>query len=55
MSHTATCDEVLGPHDHAEDEHEHGHSHGLVDPSIKRSRAGLRWQVAPADAAALRA
>jgi cation diffusion facilitator family transporter len=24
-------------HDHA-----HGHSHGLVDPSIKRSRAGLR-------------
>src|SRR6266508_2562682 len=42
MSHTATCDEVLGPHDHAEDEHEHGHSHGLVDPSIKRSRAGLR-------------
>jgi cation diffusion facilitator family transporter len=22
--------------------HSHGHSHGLVDPSIKRSRAGLR-------------
>jgi cation diffusion facilitator family transporter len=22
--------------------HEHGHSHGLVDPSIKRSREGLR-------------
>jgi divalent metal cation (Fe/Co/Zn/Cd) transporter len=22
--------------------HAHGHSHGLVDPSIKRSRAGLR-------------
>jgi cation diffusion facilitator family transporter len=22
--------------------HEHGHSHGLIDPSIKRSRAGLR-------------
>jgi hypothetical protein len=20
----------------------HGHSHGLIDPSIKRSRAGLR-------------
>jgi cation diffusion facilitator family transporter len=38
MSHTATCDEVLGPHHHPE----HGHSHGLVDPSIKRSRAGLR-------------
>jgi cation diffusion facilitator family transporter len=27
------------PHDHS---HPHGHSHGLVDPSIKRSRAGLR-------------
>jgi cation diffusion facilitator family transporter len=27
-------------HDHAYDGH--GHSHGLVDPSIKRSRAGLR-------------
>jgi cation diffusion facilitator family transporter len=26
-----------GPH-----EHDHGHSHGLIDPSIKRSRAGLR-------------
>jgi len=26
-----------GPHDHA-----HGHSHGLVDMSIKRSRAGVR-------------
>jgi cation diffusion facilitator family transporter len=22
--------------------HQHGHSHGLIDPSIKRSRAGLR-------------
>jgi cation diffusion facilitator family transporter len=34
------------PHQHghpAQDHHvEHGHSHGLVDPSIKRSRAGLR-------------
>jgi cation diffusion facilitator family transporter len=29
------------PHEHA-DEHGHGHSHGLIDPSIKRSRAGLR-------------
>src|SRR5215210_9203717 len=28
-------------HDHA-DSHEHGHSHGLVDPSIVRSRAGIR-------------
>lgn len=26
-------------HDHG---HGHGHSHGLVDPSIRRSRAGLR-------------
>jgi len=26
------------PHSHA---HGHGHSHGLIDPSIKRSRAGL--------------
>src|SRR5213592_4310454 len=42
MSHTATCDDVLGPHHHAEDEREHGHTHGLVDPSVKRSRAGLR-------------
>ena len=33
-----------GDHDH-HDEHghgPHGHSHGLVDPSIKRSRAGVR-------------
>jgi cation diffusion facilitator family transporter len=30
--------EVQHDHDH---EH-HGHSHGLVDPSIKRSRAGVR-------------
>jgi cation diffusion facilitator family transporter len=30
----------VGPHTH--DEHSHGHSHGLIDPSIKRSRAGLR-------------
>jgi len=34
-------------HDHPHDlarphEHGHGHSHGLIDPSIKRSRAGLR-------------
>jgi cation diffusion facilitator family transporter len=28
-----------GQHTH---EHGHGHSHGLIDPSIKRSRAGLR-------------
>ncbi|MEA2155544.1 MAG: hypothetical protein QOE11_1684 [Solirubrobacteraceae bacterium] len=33
------------PHDHAHGGHAHGghgHSHGLVDPSIKRSREGLR-------------
>jgi cation diffusion facilitator family transporter len=29
-----------GPHTHGE--HSHGHSHGLVDPGIRRSRAGLR-------------
>jgi cation diffusion facilitator family transporter len=28
-----------GPHTH---ERAHGHSHGLIDPTIKRSRAGLR-------------
>jgi len=34
-----------GPHAHPEPGHHHephGHSHGLVDDSIKRSRAGLR-------------
>lgn len=31
-----------GPHQHGEQQH--GHSHGLVDPSIKRSREGL-WAV----------
>jgi cation diffusion facilitator family transporter len=30
-----------GPHTHSHP-HAHGHSHGLVDDSIKRSRAGLR-------------
>jgi cation diffusion facilitator family transporter len=30
-----------GDNDHVHN-HGHGHSHGLVDPSIKRSRAGLR-------------
>jgi cation diffusion facilitator family transporter len=33
----------LAHKDHEHDlGHSHGHSHGLVDPSIKRSRAGLR-------------
>src|SRR5947208_8219742 len=52
MSHTATC-ELEGPHDDDEHvyEHEdgHGHSHGLVDRSILRSRAGIRavsWSLA---------
>jgi cation diffusion facilitator family transporter len=27
---------------HEHDGHEHGHTHGLVDPSILRSRAGIR-------------
>jgi cation diffusion facilitator family transporter len=34
-----------GPHSHEghrHHHHDHGHSHGLIDPSIKRSRAGLR-------------
>ncbi|MEA2151629.1 MAG: hypothetical protein QOD69_3459 [Solirubrobacteraceae bacterium] len=30
------------PHGHGHSHGGHGHSHGLVDPSIKRSRAGLR-------------
>ena len=33
---------MLDPNDHPEHEHAHSHSHGLVDPTIKRSRAGLR-------------
>src|SRR5947208_5102171 len=45
MSHTATC-ELEGPHDDDEHvyEHEdgHDHSHGLIDRSILRSRAGIR-------------
>ena len=34
------ADELLGEHDHHSDAH--GHSHGLVDRSIVRSRAGVR-------------
>jgi divalent metal cation (Fe/Co/Zn/Cd) transporter len=30
------------PHEHADVHHGHGHSHGLVDPSIRRSRAGVQ-------------
>jgi cation diffusion facilitator family transporter len=44
MSHTPTC--ALDPehthHDPQHDNDDHGHSHGLVDPSIIRSRAGIR-------------
>jgi cation diffusion facilitator family transporter len=32
----------LAPHAHAHSSGGHGHSHGLVDESIKRSRAGVR-------------
>lgn len=44
MSHTATCSlDPLHTHDeHDHDEREHGHSHGLVDRSILRSRAGIK-------------
>jgi cation diffusion facilitator family transporter len=44
MSHTPTC--ALDPeHTHHGSQHDnddHGHSHGLVEPSIIRSRAGIR-------------
>ncbi len=62
MGHTTTC-EIDGPHEHAvgeqhlDHEHEgHGHSHGLVDRSILRSRAGIRavsWSLAILTATAL--
>jgi cation diffusion facilitator family transporter len=39
VSHTTTC--ALDPL-HAHDDEEHHHAHGLVDPSITRSRAGVR-------------
>jgi cation diffusion facilitator family transporter len=41
VSHTTTCARDL-QHDHHDPEHSHEHSHGLVDRSIMRSRAGLR-------------
>lgn len=41
MSHSAIC--ALNPfHGDHHDEHDHGHSHGLIDPAIRRSRAGIR-------------
>jgi hypothetical protein len=48
VSHTATCDHE-GIHDHAAEHEAHDHSHGLVDRSIIRSRAGIRavsWSLA---------
>jgi Co/Zn/Cd efflux system component len=47
MSHTATCDldalhDDLHESPHGGAQPSHGHTHGLVDPSILRSRAGLR-------------
>jgi cation diffusion facilitator family transporter len=55
VSHTATCDreelhEHAAAHEHAHEhrpahepgDDDHGHSHGLLDPSIMRSRAGIR-------------
>jgi len=51
VSRTATCDiEGLHVHGaqalvpaHAARDHDDGHSHGLIDPSIVRSRAGVRF------------
>lgn len=42
MSHTATCERGEHVHEVAQPRHSHGHSHGLVDPSIVRSKAGIR-------------
>ncbi len=41
MTETAGRDEQARAHSHSP-RHEHGHSHGLLDPSIRRSRAGVR-------------
>lgn len=45
MKQQETVREHDGAHGHRHDRghgHGHGHSHGLIEPSIKRSRAGLR-------------
>jgi len=43
MPQTASRDAHAHEHGHEHGhEHEHGHSHGLLDPSIRRSRAGVR-------------
>ena len=56
----AEADHEHSSHEHSshehEHEHEHGHTHGLVDPSIVRSHAGLRavaWSLAILAATAL--
>ena len=43
MSHHSHAIEAHGrDHPHLEDEHDHEHTHGLVDRSILRSRAGVK-------------
>jgi cation diffusion facilitator family transporter len=37
----AGAEHAIAPGRHSHEGHGHGHSHGLVDPTIKRSRAGL--------------
>jgi cation diffusion facilitator family transporter len=37
LRHPRGSQSLAAPH-----EHEHGHAHGLIDPTIKRSREGLR-------------
>jgi divalent metal cation (Fe/Co/Zn/Cd) transporter len=43
LKRTGTHEQRASDHDHVRNQsHGPGHSHGLVDPSIKRSQAGLR-------------
>jgi hypothetical protein len=43
MSHTATCDLYEHVHKGVEPPgYDHGHSHGIIDPAITRSKAGIR-------------
>jgi cation diffusion facilitator family transporter len=39
---SVTGTRAAAPEREVQHDHDHGHSHGLVDPSIKRSRAGVR-------------
>ena len=41
-SHGNETDHPHGSHHDHESDHEHGHSHGLVDPSIVRSKEGVK-------------